>query len=472
MTSMIENPNTKQSIRDSRSLRDFFEKMGTEWRGKGAIYLLCIWSLLPFWSFISHIYWEYGKTDVNMDYAQVIVLDSYRGSVFFAGEITVLFAVVYLVQELVLKGKHCFRRLQESIWYIALLAMLLQVCIATVFSQDRANSLAGSDYRYEGLGMYFIYGAVLVVAGLLKERKAKRMVFVCFSTVASIIGMTVILQDAGVPFFADYFVVVRAAVFFQFNHLGYYLCMSILCLMGMIIFEEKGKLLFTAELFLQMYALLVNSTLGAYLGVLVGLVFLGVFVFAGKERKPFRKYLLIPIAIFLLTTFMSFMEWIPTSSGETMRVNIMQIFRDVKDISEGEGDDAGHGRVTLWKAGLEMIPKHPLVGYGPENMDPEISETIWNDRVDNEVLQYAIYLGIPGAVYYVLGILLLAIRRLRKLKTLSPGVLIAAACVIGYFFSSMLGNSMFYTAPYYWMFLGMVAAREPEPVEGDVPQKG
>ncbi len=308
--------------------------------------------------------------------------------------------------------------------------------------------------------MYFVYAAVFVVAGLLKEHKAKRVVYIFFTTVASIIGITVILQDAGVPFFAKYFTVIRAAVFFHFNHLGYYLCMSILCLMGLIVFEEKGKILFSAELFLQMYAIFVNSTLGAYLGVLVGMLFLCAFVLAGKERKSVRGFLLIPVAIFLLTTFMSYMEWIPTSSGETMRVNIQQIFGDVKDISEGEGDDAGHGRVTLWKAGLEMIPKHPLVGYGPENMDPEILETIWNDRVDNEVLQYAIFLGIPGAVYYLLGILSLAFWRFRNLKKTSKGVLIAAACVIGYFFSSMLGNSMFYTAPYFWMFLGIVAVKE------------
>ena len=82
-------------------------------------------------------------------------------------------------------------------------------------------------------------------------------------------------------------------------------------------------------------------------------------------------------------------------------------------------------------------------------------------RIDNEFMQYAIFLGIPGALLYLMGLVLLAWNRIKNLKYLSYSVLIAAGCVFGYLFSSCLGNSMFYTAPYFWIFLGMVE-KEPK----------
>ena len=119
---------------------------------------------------------------------------------------------------------------------------------------------------------------------------------------------------------------------------------------------------------------------------------------------------------------------------------------------------AGHGRMTLWKTGLQMIPKHPMFGFGPEHMDEELMATIWNDRIDNEFIQYAISIGIPGALFYLVGLFLLAFARAKKLKQLSPEVILSAICVFGYLCSSCLGNSMFYTMPYFLIFLGMVGS--------------
>ena len=104
-----------------------------------------------------------------------------------------------------------------------------------------------------------------------------------------------------------------------------------------------------------------------------------------------------------------------------------------------------------------MLPIHPVLGFGPENMDKELQATIWNDRIDNEVLQYAIYLGIPAALLYLAALFTLAFSRGASLPRLRPAAFVAAGCVFGYLLSSMLGNSMFYTAPYFWIFLGIVA---------------
>ena len=106
-----------------------------------------------------------------------------------------------------------------------------------------------------------------------------------------------------------------------------------------------------------------------------------------------------------------------------------------------------------------MIPKRPIFGYGPEQLDEELSEIMWVDRPDNEFIQHAIFLGIPGLVYYLTALIWLFAHQWRVMKRLDATTLVAAGCVIAYLVSSMFGNTMFYTTPYFYMFLAFAAGR-------------
>lgn len=439
-----------------------------QWVEKTVFVLLLAWVLLPIWSIILHYYWEYGKTPDFMDLYEVHAFYMYQNAVQLLGEVSAVVVVLYLIGEICYRRKDFFSRLKKTVWNIALLAMLFWAGIATIFSTNIERSLMRPGYntRYEGYFTYIFYACVVVIAQLIKNEKYKIILYRVFSSVGCVISILVIMQDANVSIVSTYFLSERAAVFEHFNHLGYYLCMTILSLIGLYVFEKKltWKIYYAAGIFLQMYALFVNSTFGGYLGVLVGLSVMILFAFFGcKGRKNVNRIrlgLIVPIVIVLLTTFMSYMEWIPTSSGETMRVNVAEVTGDAQNLMSGDNDMVGHGRMTFWKVGIEMIAKRPILGYGPENSDPVLMAKIWGgrDRIANEVIQYAVFIGIPGVMFYLFALISLLINRVKNIRKVPIGVFIAAGCVVGYFVSSMLGNSMFYTAPYYWMFLGIVAA--------------
>ena len=92
-----------------------------------------------------------------------------------------------------------------------------------------------------------------------------------------------------------------------------------------------------AAAFLQMYALLVNSTLGGYLGVLVGLVALMIFTCIRSrtqvDGRLRRRALWVTVAIFIVTTLMSYGGLVPTSSGENMQVNLETMLSDTANLA-------------------------------------------------------------------------------------------------------------------------------------------
>ena len=192
-----------------------------------------------------------------------------------------------------------------------------------------------------------------------------------------------------------------------------------------------------------------------------------IWVFFIRKNRKFSYRLLTPVLIVFAISFASYMGWVPTSSGEDMKVNLQELTADAKDILEdpSEAKRAGHGRMTLWQQGLKMIPRRPIFGYGPEQMDKELSAIMWVDRPDNEFIQHAVFLGIPGLLFYLGALITLFTRQWIHMRKLDDTTLIAAGCVVAYLVSSLFGNTMFYTVPYLYMFLAMASGRNTEECE-------
>ena len=103
-----------------------------------------------------------------------------------------------------------------------------------------------------------------------------------------------------------------------------------------------------------------------------------------------------------------------------------------------------------------MTANKPFFGYGPDaaEVDEICNFSYW--RPHNEYLQHALYLGIPGLFFYLAALLGIGINRWKKLRVLSPMQVVAGGCVVTYLISACFGNTMFYTTPYFWMFLGFL----------------
>ena len=124
---------------------------------------------------------------------------------------------------------------------------------------------------------------------------------------------------------------------------------------------------------------------------------------------------------------------------------------------------AGHNRWLLWTETWKYIVKKPLLGYGCEGFSDVLMDSLGRANPHNEVLAYAAQFGIPAAMFYVLSIMALLIRPFLKHKnaeTKNGDSMDGSCCAgllaaFGYFISSLFGVTMFYTLPFFFIFLGL-----------------
>ena len=149
---------------------------------------------------------------------------------------------------------------------------------------------------------------------------------------------------------------------------------------------------------------------------------------------------------------------LPKGSGKDVQENLSTFFYDIGQVAgqTDEMEQAGSSRMGLWMKSIEMTANKPFFGYGPDaaEVDEICNFSYW--RPHNEYLQHALYLGIPGLFFYLAALLGIGINRWKKLRMLSPMQVVAGGCVVTYLISACFGNTMFYTTPYFWMFLGFL----------------
>ena len=97
---------------------------------------------------------------------------------------------------------------------------------------------------------------------------------------------------------------------------------------------------------------------------------------------------------------------------------------------------------------VNQIKKTPVFGVGPD---------AYSDEPHNEILQLGVETGIPGAIFYLLGLMVIAFCILKKIKEMETFTIIDGIVVFGYIVSSMFGVIFFYTAVYYYIYLGMLS---------------
>ena len=281
-------------------------------------------------------------------------------------------------------------------------------------------------------------------------------------------AVIIVVDYADVGFWEKVFPSQLSGVFFHFNHAGYYINMGIVCSIGLYM-HAKGKLRiwYMLTMILQVFGILVNSTLGAFIGTCGALVM--VLVFCVRKYSKWSLHMLTPVIIVIALVIASYFGYIPNSKGEDMRVNFELLFNDsqaVTDSGDGGGvESIGHGRGNYWIQSLKMIPERPIFGYGPEHLNEFYAAYMAINRPDNEFIQHTVYMGIPAILLYLAALILLFIHQWKQMKQLDKCILVAAGCMIAYLISAQFGVSAFYTTPYLYMFWGMAAGRSPKEQE-------
>jgi O-Antigen ligase. len=399
------------------------------------------------------------------------------------------------------KGKVSLEKttVKQWVWqhgsYLCLVAVLLLGALATVFSTDIRLSFFGDYYRKEGLLTMGAYAGIFMAASAVHSEQLKKRLIDIFVLVSLFLGIIVILQGLGLPIRSVVYqfnindtvaFVPWSAIFHQINHYGYYLTLGILATAGLFVCEA-GKLrrIFWVFVFGLLTGVLIkNNTFGAYLGVCAGLVMLlGISI---RRKEGLRKTLIL-MAVFIAISI------VPNALMGQVKSNVTVLTGDLKNIAQtiiepaqsaepttnhagveataaqekaqAEANKAGHGRWKIWSESIAIIKNYPLLGKGPDNLGELFRQKhLYGDRPHNEYLQVAATMGIPAMLLYLGALGWAFVAAAKALNKMKPTGIIALGAVTAYLASAMFGNTMYYTYPYFLIFLAILLTGAQKPV--------
>ena len=240
------------------------------------------------------------------------------------------------------------------------------------------------------------------------------------------------------------------------NHLGYYLLVSIMFHGMMFVTTGKVwlKVLHIAGFMLMTATLLMNNTWGCQLALVVGVIFTMIVYSVGTGKfQPITLGMVLAMTLTVTLTYV-------TDDGlkASMELNVQQQLEATEDLLNGDGmldGSMGSGRMRLWLCTLQYIGERPLLGHGPEVTGERLTLEAGVDRCHCEFLNYAVSFGIPATMVYVVAVFMMYLRGLHKKKQLTELNYVGLGVAFAYLASSAFGNTMYYTAPFLFIALGM-----------------
>ncbi len=247
-----------------------------------------------------------------------------------------------------------------------------------------------------------------------------------------------------------------SAIFHQFNHYGYYLMMAILVSAMLFVVAEESLLLraLCAVVFVvDNVVLILNNTFGCYLAVIMALLFGGAVIAVFRRKRWECIRMVIVLITFVVISFAMHLM------GFNIKGNVSRMVRDVGRITANDekAASAGTGRWALWKHTVDYISEKPVFGWGVDGTTKRLGEeadTI-NDRPHNEYLQWAAFFGIPAAALYFAALCIIMFGMFPRIAGADGESIACFVASAGYIASAFVGNTMYYTTPFFFIFLGM-----------------
>jgi O-antigen ligase len=243
-----------------------------------------------------------------------------------------------------------------------------------------------------------------------------------------------------------------SSIFSNINYYGYYLSLTVGICGAAFVYEKKlvWKIVAGGAFIANSVALSIDDTMGSWIGGIVAVLFIVIALFIIEKKVNWQALALIPVFALCL--------YIPGHITGNFEQNFSALSGDIAKVVEGgaEADSAGSARWRIWKASMDIVKANPIFGIGFEGVKQKgYVGAPYNIRPHNEFMQYALFHGIPCALVYIAGCLAVFIRALRKRKELNGATLACLAGAIGYLASSFFGLTVFSTAYFLFVFLGM-----------------
>lgn len=406
---------------------------------------------------------KYGNFNVILFFVYFV------GAIGFASFLYYLFAKIFKQS----KNKLSIKSLIPLYLFIAFLVCLLFSCL---FANNTKLAFCGSEYRHEGYYTYLAYAGICFLSILIKPEK-KKTVYNALIVVALFLAILNLLRFEGKDMIFIYNSA-KTSIFTNQNHFAYFLVIPII---SSIMFLESEKW-YLKPFYLISYLILLITlidqwTTGSYLAILVTILVILVYQIIAKKKWVFG---LIALGVFIICslthnstyTNLPIIDDIKIVTNQATSIvgkdkeNIINFAKadEIKDYKELDKDEKvianyGSKRLLIWINSLKLIKKKLLLGYGLENVSEDMLKG-GAGRPHNLILQMCLFAGIPGALLYLTAVAIIMIKGLINFKYIDTIIAVSYFGCFAYLISAMFGNTMYYTSPFFLIFLGMLYGKE------------
>ena len=347
------------------------------------------------------------------------------------------------------QGKSIWRFFADNA-YIAIFAVYYLLVLASTFANGFTKYvIEGYEYRGESLYTMFCYVlAFMLPMTIIRSEARRKGIIYTYMVFGIIMGISMLIKTYYYGLFPHNF----AGIFSHFNHYSYFLTMFI-SISGVLMLTEKNiplKILSAVSFVFNIVLLVINDTFGGQLSTIAALILVPIMI--SLHRGKFTPWAFIPLVLYAI------IMPITVVAIDGNKDNFAQLGGDIANIATGNttGEEGTH-RLKLWLFAIDRIKEKPLLGHGLEGITDAMGANgnFDNNRPHNEYLQYAAFFGIPAAAAYFAGCFATFLRGLKFKGQLDGAQIAGFAASFAYLVSALFGNTMYYTTPLFFMFMGL-----------------
>ena len=428
-----------------------------------------IWALIPLFLYmiapLIHMpVYAYGfSTEITDEWIPIFLTagtlpgDYFKEIIHFIFLIGAVFAFIAVLSYFSRKKQVSLQRKPDYIPTIIFCVYLVFALISSIVNKTSVDYLMGYTARSEGVLSLCAYYLIFYLCGsLVSKEKYKYFLSYFFLSIGFLIGVLSVINHfcVHIKIFTEFDFngrLLPAGIFYTHNFYAYYLAISIMLAAGLVVFDKcKWRKALSFVIFaLDTFILALNDTMGAFLAIIVAFAFFIFFVLIRDKKFSFKL-----LGLFALFIAIIFVVGLFTQSFLSELTGLVS---DVETIAaEGaDAEDAGTARWGLWTHTWQYIKEKPWIGWGFEGTAERLADETNQSKVHNEYLENMANFGIPAGLIYIAALMSVYIKAIKRRKHVDDITLVCLVGALGYIGSALVGNSLIFTAPYCFIFLGL-----------------
>lgn len=302
------------------------------------------------------------------------------------------------------------------------IGFLVITLFSSLVSEIRHTAFFGRYPLYLGFFSYTALFCTYLIVNQTADLSVLKVITKVFLLPTGLVSLYAILQGQGMDFgWAIWGSSGRSSATWGTPiALGGFLSFSIVMTLATVLAAESlaWRLAATVVSGAALAALLFSLTRGAWIALVVGLLFFTILVW-GEIKQQIKAFIYLA-----LTAFASLS--IAIISWDKVPVDIFKHFK-----FSGESNLSLFGRWHVWKSTAPLLFERPLLGFG---LDTYAYHGLVDDKVHNFFMDLAFGAGWPAFILFFSGLLLLLLAGIRIRKNLeTPDRVLVSGLVAGLF---------------------------------------